>query len=226
MNGLKNRGKELYAYLRTLKPDLIINNRIGKGRKGMSGMNAYEDAAGDFGTPEQEILQGTSTYDWESCMTMNDTWGFKKNDQNWKSPRELIFNLVDITAKGGNYLLNIGPRADGVIPIESRDRLREMGDWLAINGEAIYATTSLKDFGEQNVRYTKSRDGKYVYIIFFEGAGEQLRLKKLDIPDGAKMTMLGGKRSMKWKREAGAIVIDVPGANEFKYADVIKVSIK
>ncbi len=72
----EDQGKELYNYLRNIQPDLIINNRVGKGRQGMEGMNAYEDAAGDFGTPEQEILEQASNLDWESCMTMNDTLGF------------------------------------------------------------------------------------------------------------------------------------------------------
>jgi alpha-L-fucosidase len=126
----EDQGKDLYNYLRNLKPSLIINNRVGKGRSGMQGMNAYKDAAGDFGTPEQEILEGTSDSDWESCMTMNDTWGFKKSDNNWKSAETLIDNLVDIAAKGGNYLLNVGPTAEGLIPTPSVERLGEMGKWL------------------------------------------------------------------------------------------------
>ncbi|MEY4728356.1 MAG: hypothetical protein RLZZ390_880, partial [Bacteroidota bacterium] len=78
----EEQGRDLYNYLRNFKPNLIINNRVGKGRAGMQGMNLYKNAAGDFGTPEQEILEGTSDTDWESCMTMNDSWGFKKNDDN------------------------------------------------------------------------------------------------------------------------------------------------
>ena len=123
----EDQGKDLYHFIKEINPKIIVNNRVGKGRKGMQGMNEYENAAGDFGTPEQEILEGTSNYDWESCMTMNDTWGYKKNDQNWKSSGDLIKNLIDVAAKGGNYLLNIGPMADGQIPKESVDRLGEMG---------------------------------------------------------------------------------------------------
>ena len=94
----------------------------------MEGMNKDDKKyAGDFGTPEQEILEGTSTMDWESCMTMNDTWGFKSFDENWKSSKTLIHNLIDITAKGGNYLLNIGPTAEGQIPNPSQERLANMG---------------------------------------------------------------------------------------------------
>ena len=99
-----------------------------------------EDYVGDFGTPEQEILEEGSDTDWEACMTMNDTWGYKKNDNNWKSTEVLIHNLIDVAAKGGNYLLNAGPTAEGLIPEPSVERLEEMGAWLDVNGEAIYAT--------------------------------------------------------------------------------------
>ena len=124
-------GLDLYQFVRTLKPDIIINNRVDKGRKGMAGMNREDQKyAGDFGTPEQEILEGTSAMDWESCMTMNDTWGFKSFDHNWKSDEMLIHNLVDITAKGGNYLLNVGPTAEGLIPSPSIERLEKIGNGL------------------------------------------------------------------------------------------------
>ena len=123
-----------------------LNNRISKAREGMSGMNKYDDAAGDFGTPEQEILEETSDYDWESCMTMNDTWGYRKDDDNWKSSEQLIYNLIDVTAKGGNYLLNVGPMANGEIPKESIARLKDIGNWVKINGEAIYSSSRWKPF--------------------------------------------------------------------------------
>ncbi len=132
--------RELYAYLRKLKPQLIINNRIGKGRKGMDGLSG-EKYAGDFGTPEQQIpATGIPGVDWESCMTMNDTWGFKKNDHNWKSVETLTRNLIDIASKGGNYLLNVGPTAAGEIPAASVERLAGIGQWMKANGESIYAT--------------------------------------------------------------------------------------
>ena len=91
-------GLDLYTFTRSLKPEILVNNRVDKGRQGMQGMTATDrDYAGDFGTPEQEIpAEGLPGVDWESCMTMNDTWGFKSYDDNWKSTETLIRNLVDI----------------------------------------------------------------------------------------------------------------------------------
>ena len=120
-------GRELYDWLLKMNPDLIVNNRLGAGRKGMAGFSKEGSFAGDFGTPEQEIPATGVEIDWESCMTMNDTWGFKKDDHHWKSTETLIRNLIDIASKGGNYLLNIGPKADGTFPEASVERLRGIG---------------------------------------------------------------------------------------------------
>jgi len=134
-------GKDLYNYVRSLKPSIIINNRVGKGRQGMQGLNKGPGYAGDFGTPEQEIPPtGLPGVDWESCMTMNDTWGYKSYDENWKSTETLIRNLIDIVSKGGNYLLNVGPTAEGLIPEPSVERLAGIGKWMAVNRESILAT--------------------------------------------------------------------------------------
>ena len=110
----------------------------------MGGMDKGDKRVGDYGTPEQEIpATGFGPgVDWESCMTMNDTWGFKKNDHNWKSSATLIRNLVDCASKGGNYLLNIGPTAEGLFPQASIERLAEIGRWMKANNESIYATTA------------------------------------------------------------------------------------
>ena len=137
------RGVDLDDFCRGLKADVIINNRVDKGRVGMEGLTREGDFRGDYGTPEQEIPPtGLPGVDWESCMTMNDTWGYKKQDHNWKSTETLIRNLVDITSKGGNYLLNVGPTALGEIPSASVKRLQEIGKWIETNGEAIYGTTA------------------------------------------------------------------------------------
>ena len=122
------RAAEIVALLNQ-HPNLIWNNRLGGGYKG------------DTETPEQYIPpQGFPGRDWESCMTINDTWGFKSYDTNFKSTATLLRNLIDIASKGGNYLLNIGPDSHGVVPAPEADRLREMGRWLAVNGEAIDGT--------------------------------------------------------------------------------------
>ncbi|MEK7766258.1 MAG: alpha-L-fucosidase, partial [bacterium] len=121
----------LFAPLLALQPGLITNNRLGGG------------VGGDTETPEQEIpANGYPGRDWETCMTMNDTWGFKADDHNWKPVATLIHNLADIASKGGNYLLNVGPTAEGVIPAESIERLQAVGAWMQANGESVYGTTA------------------------------------------------------------------------------------
>jgi alpha-L-fucosidase len=137
------QGIDLYNYVRGLQPDIIINNRIGKGRKSMQGMTKEGYFAGDFGTPEQEIPPtGLPGVDWETCMTMNDTWGFKSYDHSWKSKQDLIRKLADIASKGGNFLLNVGPTAEGLIPEASVECLAAIGQWMAKNSESIYGTSA------------------------------------------------------------------------------------
>ncbi|WP_368749998.1 alpha-L-fucosidase [Klebsiella aerogenes] len=119
--------QEIVKFLRSLSPDIIINNRVG---------GSY----GDYNTPEQSIPAGTSTDLWETCMTINNSWGYNSSDNNWKSTPTLLNDLLDCVSKGGNYLLNTGPTADGIIPQPSLERLSELGEWLAIWGRAVYET--------------------------------------------------------------------------------------
>ena len=136
------KGKALYDYVRGLDPDIIVNNRVDTGRSGMEGITREGEYRGDYGTPEQQIpATGLGAgVDWETCMTMNNTWGYKKNDDSWKSGADLIRKLVDIASKGGNFLLNVGPTGEGEIPAPSIERLEAVGDWMKVNGCAIYGT--------------------------------------------------------------------------------------
>ncbi len=154
----KQRAETLLPLL-DLQPQIITNNRLGGG---------YE---GDLSTPEQRIpATGTPGRDWETCMTMNDTWGFKSYDDNWKPTQTLIRNLVDIASKGGNYLLNVGPTAEGEIPQPSIERLKEVGKWMAVNGDSIYATTASPFDKLPWGRCTKKvrDDGATLYLHVFD----------------------------------------------------------
>ena len=113
-------GQDLYTYIRELKPEIIINNRVAK-------RAVFKK---DFGTPEQEHPEGALKHYWEACYTMNNSWGFKKIDTNWKNPDVVYEKLMDINGKGGNFLLNIGPDGDGNVPQESVDILLEVGKKL------------------------------------------------------------------------------------------------
>jgi len=122
-----NYGKEIYAFVRSIQPDIIINNRVGAGRMDMEGMTEAGAFGGDFGTPEQQIpptgLPGT---DWETCMTMNDHWGYNKANTEYKSAQEIIRMLADIASKGGNYLINVGPTDKGTFPKQALYLLPEI----------------------------------------------------------------------------------------------------
>jgi alpha-L-fucosidase len=136
-------GRELYDYVRSLQPGIIINNRVGAGRSGMEGFTKEGESSGDFGTPEQEVPPtGLPGVDWETCMTMNDHWGYNSHDANWKSSKQLIRTLVDVASKGGNFLLNVGPTSDGVFPPASIDRLRDIGAWMRRHGGSVYGTSA------------------------------------------------------------------------------------
>lgn len=209
----EEQGQELYDWLRKLKPSLIINNRIGKGRNGMQGMSKGK-SAGDFGTPEQEILDTKSELDWESCMTMNNHWGYNKNDHNWKSANQLVWNLVDVVAKGGNYLLNVGPTREGVFPDVSIDRLREIGEWTKVNSEAIYHTKTWDHFQEgNNIRFAQNSKGE-VYVYHNGWPGGELVIKKIKPVTGSDIYLLGAKEKLNWRQTSEGVVISLPALLE------------
>ena len=120
----------LFDGLVDLQPGIIVNNRL------LYGVD------GDLRTPEQHIPATGLDYDWEACQTMNTTWGYKSYDDDWKSSTQLIRNLVDVASKGGNYLLNVGPMANGEIPPASIERLEAVGDWMRVNAASIYGTSA------------------------------------------------------------------------------------
>jgi alpha-L-fucosidase len=175
-------GQALYDLCRELQPDVIVNNRVDVGRGGMAGMTTEGGYAGDFGTPEQEIpATGLPGVDWETCMTMNRHWGYNAADNSWKSNEDLIHKLIDIASKGGNFLLNVGPTAEGRFPAPALERLEAMGDWLDVNGEGIYGT-SASPFEELSFGRATSRD---------EGGKTTLYLFVFDWPEDGTLDVVG-----------------------------------
>jgi len=133
-------GNELYAYLKKIQPDLVINNRVSKGRQGMEGTTVdISDNAGDFDTPEQRIGAFNRERPWETCMTLGKQWAWKPGEE-LKSAREAIQTLLRVAGGDGNLLLNVGPRPDGRIDPGQADVLREMGAWLGRYGDCVYGT--------------------------------------------------------------------------------------
>lgn len=209
-------GKALYDYVRGLNPRIIINNRVDKGRQGMQGMTAKGEFRGDFGTPEQEIPpQGLPGVDWESCMTMNHYWGWNKADTQWKSTEDLVHKLVDIASKGGNFLLNIGPKADGTFPEEAIERLEGIGRWMDVNSQAIYGTQASPFKRLPWGRCTRKSSGNQttLYLHVFDWPGDG----KLIVPGlknkTAKAWLLADKarKSLATSSDGQALTITVPG---------------
>ncbi|MBL8755309.1 MAG: alpha-L-fucosidase [Planctomycetes bacterium] len=224
------RGVRLFELCRTLAPGMIVNNRVDVHRGGMAGFSNASEAVGDFATPEQEIpATGLPGVDWESCMTMNTHWGFNAADTKWKSTQDLVRNLIDIASKGGNYLLNVGPRADGTFPPESVDRLREIGAWMAIGGEAIHGTTaSVFDalpFGRCTVRQSGTSTTLYLHVFDLPADGLLALPGLTNTIRSARV--LGGKGSATpmAASAAGAAAIRLDGVTADPIATVVAVDI-
>ncbi len=224
-------GQDLYAFLRTLKPSLIINNRVGKGRKGMEGLNKGDQVySGDFGTPEQQIpATGMPGVDWESCMTMNGTWGFRSDDHNWKSATKLIRNLIDIASKGGNYLLNVGPTAKGQIPTPSVERLNAIGAWMKKNGASIYGTQAslFKETPWGRCTHKELKNGQtrlFLHVFTWPSDG------KLAVPNLGKQPvaarLLDGGQQLEVRQESKNIVIALPNQAPDAIATVVVLDVR
>jgi len=172
-----DRGVDLYNYVRSLQPNIIINDRAGTRQTLLPG----QIRVGDYRTPEQTIPANGfgAGVDWETCMTMNDTWGYKKNDDTWKSTETLVRNLIDCASKGGNYLLNVGPTGEGLFPAASIERLKEVGDWMKVNGEAIYGTTASPfarqlQWGRCTTKISDDTSTLYLHVFNWPDDGELL----------------------------------------------------
>jgi alpha-L-fucosidase len=210
------RGEDLCRYVRSLQPGIIVNNRVGKSRAGMAGMDKTgTQRAGDYGTPEQEIpANGFGPgVEWESCMTMNQTWGYKKNDEQWKSTETLIRNLIDCASKGGNYLLNVGPTGEGLIPDASAQRLVEVGRWMKVNGKAIHDTTAnpfSRQFPWGRCTAKMSRGGATLYFHVFQWpANGQLLIPGLRNKT-ASASLLANKKSLATESTGEGMIIHLP----------------
>ena len=188
-----------------IRPNIITNNRLG--------------IDGDTKTPEQFVPVTGHEGDWETCMTMNTHWGYNAYDDNWKSSEELIHKLIEICSKGGNFLLNVGPTAEGEFPAPCIERLKDMGAWLKVNGESIYGTTrgpfSYLSWGAA----TRKGDLLYLHVTDWPKNG------KLHVPLSSKVVsaslLVNPSEALAISTEPNRIIIDLPAEAPDPVASVV-----
>jgi alpha-L-fucosidase len=198
--------QRIYDYVEKLDPAIIVNNRLKFG-------------VGDYGTPEQKIPVSGLPGDWETCMTINDTWGYKRGDDKWKSAATLITNLIHCASGGGNFLLNVGPDGKGNIPQPEVDRLMAMGRWLKVNGEAIYGSARTPFSTALPFGYATTKPGMlYLEVTKWPENGRLLVPMKNKVE---KAWLLAGGRKLKAKAVTGGQVIYVPKTAPDAVASVV-----
>lgn len=217
--GMTDEYAEKFNALLKMQPQIITNDRLKR-----------PNFPGDYKTPEQRIpnLSELDGKDWETCMTMNETWGYKSYAHNWKSSQTLVRNLIDIASKGGNYLLNVGPKPDGSFPRESINILKEMGEWMKVNGEAIYGTKA-SPFGLFTWGRCTRKDNSRNTILYFS-VFDWPKDGKLMIPgfknEIVSARFLSNGTTIKTSSGDNILTIDLPGQALNNIATVIKVEVK
>ena len=206
----QQQSQKLLDLCHRLQPDTLVCGRLG-------------NALGDYATtndntiPDGALLAG----DWETPATMNDTWGYKSQDDNWKSPTELIQKLVDIVSKGGNYLLNVGPTASGAMPPESIERLEAMGDWLSVYGEAVYGVGP-GPIQDQPAYRTTSNDLAVFVLLFDWPSGGKIQIPGVR---ANKARILGSSSTeVSLKVEDGLLSLGLPPVAPNQHCSVIELT--
>lgn len=191
-NAQELHSAEVNAMIRSIQPGILINDR--------------NDLPEDYATPEQNIPANALPNGrlWETCMTMNDTWGYAKNDTNWKSPEDLIRKLIDIASKGGNFLLNVGPTAEGVFPDAINERLTQIGEWMKVNGESIYGTTQ-SPFRKLPFDGRVTAKGNTLYLHVFNWPGNAVEITDLETPVASARALDGNENLIVAIQEFGGL---------------------
>ena len=220
------RAFDLMALARARQPRIIMNNRLFRipeaGWKSMATEGyspSLDPKYGDFITPEQHIPDsGMPGVDWETCMTMNTTWGYSEHDHAWKSDETLIRNLVEVASKGGNYLLNIGPRGDGTVPERSIRSMQAIARWMKTNAQSIHGTSAGLVSGLTWGRTTTKGKTLYLHVFSWPADG------KLVVPGltaAVRQARLLGGGLLKTESSEAGLVIQVPAAAPDPVATVI-----
>jgi alpha-L-fucosidase len=205
-------GRELEEFIRNINPSIIINNRVGK----------RLSTDGDFDTPEQVIPAGASPGRlWETAMTLNDTWGYKDTDNDWKSPTTVIGNLADIVSKGGNFILNVGPTGQGIIPAPSVQILQTVGSWLSANGEAIYGAGLAPVAPQTWGSIIEKGNAEYAIVFNWPSSG----VLHVPVPATAWRAELLNGSSLSFTTSSGAIDITIPTTMPSQPATVIRIDL-
>ena len=208
-----------YVYDHSKHPDQVLVND----RWGVEPDGSY---LGDFYTPERSNIRDIRKEKWELCDSLDPySWGYNHalNEGRYMTPNELVDYLVDVVSKNGNLLINIGPRADGTIPEAMQNTLRKVGEWLKVNGEAIYGTTYWETFEDGDFRFT--RKGDTLYAIALQWPEEEtVTLTSLAGKKIKTVKMLGGE-AVRFKQEARGLTITVPDKRPCKYAYTFKISL-
>ena len=204
-SGEEWKSKELLETLKSYNPNIIVNSRIGGGY-------------GDYATPEQGVpVSRPSDPYWELCITTNNNWGYQMTDTAYKTPSELLRIFVGCLQKGGNMLMNIGPKADGTIPKEAESILEEFGRWTSKHESAIYQTKPGIPEGHVFAPTTLSKDSTILYVYLDYKVNESLAIKGLKnsvnriwvVGDGRKLNYKSvGKQY--WSEVPGILYVDIP----------------
>ena len=211
-------GMDMYAYLRRMNDDILINNRVDKGREGMEDKTRDARFAGDFATPEQSVGTFDREYAWETCMTIGKQWAWKPHDK-LKSKKECIHTLAQTIGGDGNLLFNVGPMPDGRMEERQVDRLREMGEWITLNDEAVYGTRGGPYLPTHKMVSTHKENNIYLYLL--ENPGKNV---VLTLPEGVeirKAYFLQDGNTVTVHRRGDRLTLDLPGSLPDEVASVI-----